>query len=965
MKRNLKRLTTILLSLSIALPASPITTVFAEEIEPEQDVVVAAEEDVTADEPVVIDAEEKDIVLDLGDDTSTGDDTESASSGQPTASGSETASGGESTASGGESTASGGENTASGGENTASDGDKSVSDDDKTVSDDDKTVSDDNIAVDSITLDATATVYVGKTTTLQATISPNNATNQDITWSSNDTSFATVDEKTGVVTGVAVGTATITATVDGKSVSCTVTVEEEPVEEDDVEAITLDGKDIVYLYGGDSYTINATTYPDGKNVNWDWQVWSYEDGEYVYGNVSGVNFEIQGNSIKVTIDADFENREYVMVRAYSGRYDEDIDYYSAEDRVSLVIQENVAALHGDVQPSGNDLWAAVDNAVYTGSKLTPEVRVYNDRQLLYEGTDYTVTYKNNVNANVDRTGTKVSGAKQPQAIVKFKGNYSGSLNPLNFNIAPKSIDSDEILVTIPYAVAPSGTKTVNPSVTITRNGKKLSSKNDYSYIVTASENDTTGLNGVQAVGTYYVQISGKGNYTGTRTEEFYVVDGSTTKLINSAKITTDKKSYVLHDAKNANGEVIPTVTVKLGKNTLKLDTSANTETTVTGNQGDYVVDFYNNDMVGTATVVVTGVNGYAGTKTATFKITAKSLKKVSFSSIADATFDYSDHEPSVTLTDSGKSLVEDSDYSVYYSNNYNAGKATVTFTGWGDYTGTVKKTFKIKPVNLNNAEFYVSETGTYSKSGARLDYDYATYTVSGDEGGYTLQRDRDYTISYKSNKKSSGEATAIIKGKGNFTGTLNKSYKFTIEKADIEMLPMTAPDRPVTSWKATPVIKDGKYTLSAKNDYQNVIYTDEEGKEYTGDYTPKAGDDVIVTVSGKGNYGAGESTKDASGNDIVVPYTNETTYHVYAAGNDISKLKVSVANQTYDGYNSVTLDGKAFTFKGKTLTLGTDYVITGYTNNYKKGNATVTIKGIGQYGGTKTVKFKITAKSAK
>ena len=45
------------------------------------------------------------------------------------------------------------------------------------------------------------------------------------------------------------------------------------------------------------------------------------------------------------------------------------------------------------------------------------------------------------------------------------------------------------------------------------------------------------------------------------------------------------------------------------------------------------------------------------------------------------------------------------------------------------------------------------------------------------------------------------------------------------------------------------------------------------------------------------------------------------------------------------------------------LRIGTDYVITGYRNNTKKGTARVTLQGIGQYSGTKTAGFRIRAKS--
>lgn len=73
----------------------------------------------------------------------------------------------------------------------------------------------------------TVSVAEGSTTQLTATISPSNATNQGITWSS-DSANATVDSSTGVVTGVSVGTATITATTSdgGFTDTCTVTITE-------------------------------------------------------------------------------------------------------------------------------------------------------------------------------------------------------------------------------------------------------------------------------------------------------------------------------------------------------------------------------------------------------------------------------------------------------------------------------------------------------------------------------------------------------------------------------------------------------------------------------------------------------------------------------------------------------------------------------------------------------------------
>ncbi len=83
------------------------------------------------------------------------------------------------------------------------------------------------VAVTGITLNKTsATIEKGETLNLTATVSPNNATNKTITWTSNKTDIATVDSS-GKVTAKAAGTATITAKAnDGsnKTKTCTITV---------------------------------------------------------------------------------------------------------------------------------------------------------------------------------------------------------------------------------------------------------------------------------------------------------------------------------------------------------------------------------------------------------------------------------------------------------------------------------------------------------------------------------------------------------------------------------------------------------------------------------------------------------------------------------------------------------------------------------------------------------------------
>ncbi|MBO6306945.1 MAG: Ig domain-containing protein, partial [Paludibacteraceae bacterium] len=88
----------------------------------------------------------------------------------------------------------------------------------------DFTITPATVSVTDVTLDkTTASIEVGKTVTLTATVEPDNATDKTVTWTSSAESVATVDGN-GKVTAVKAGTATITAKAGDKTATCTVTV---------------------------------------------------------------------------------------------------------------------------------------------------------------------------------------------------------------------------------------------------------------------------------------------------------------------------------------------------------------------------------------------------------------------------------------------------------------------------------------------------------------------------------------------------------------------------------------------------------------------------------------------------------------------------------------------------------------------------------------------------------------------
>lgn len=104
---------------------------------------------------------------------------------------------------------------------------------------------------------------------------------------------------------------------------------------------------------------------------------------------------------------------------------------------------------------------------------------------------------------------------------------------------------------------------------------------------------------------------------------------------------------------------------------------------------------------------------------------------------------------------------------------------------------------------------------------------------------------------------------------------------------------------------------------------------------------------------------------------IVGYYVAQTTYRI--AAKNLSKTQVSVKPMIYnEGEVELTeqmIEDGHLTVYDKTakkyLKYNDEYIITGYKNNTKKGTATLTIQGIGEYGGTKTVKFKIVANPLK
>lgn len=122
------------------------------------------------------------------------------------------------------------------------------------------------VPVGGISLDnASVALKEGQEIQLTAIVSPNDATDKKVTWSSSDTKVATVEN--GKVKAVAEGTATITAKAGDKSASCSVAVSKNII---DVTSVTLDKSSLELVKGAEA-TLSATVKPDdatNKTVTW-------------------------------------------------------------------------------------------------------------------------------------------------------------------------------------------------------------------------------------------------------------------------------------------------------------------------------------------------------------------------------------------------------------------------------------------------------------------------------------------------------------------------------------------------------------------------------------------------------------------------------------------------------------------------------------------------------------------------
>lgn len=279
----------------------------------------------------------------------------------------------------------------------------------------------------------------------------------------------------------------------------------------------------------------------------------------------------------------------------------------------------------------------------------------------------------------------------------------------------------------------------------------------------------------------------------------------------------------------------------INRKTLEVDDQVYLDALVKAQKSGYTHTFDNGTITKAATITS------EGTKTHTCvicgKTTTSTIPKLKDISKATATlaktsvtYTGSVQKPAVTVKLSGKTLSQYSDYIISYSNNIKIGTATVTIKGRGEYSGEIKKTFKITGISIAKAEVSNLKANKYYTGKA------ITQTPVVKVGTKTLKAGTDYTVTFKNNK-AIGKATITIKGKGKYTGTITKTFKIIPKKTTLKT---------ATSPKAGQL----KVTYTKQSNITGYQITYAKNSAFTKSKASKSSAKLTKTISGlkKGTY---------------------------------------------------------------------------------------------------------------
>ena len=570
--------------------------------------------------------------------------------------------------------------------------------------------------------------------------------------------------------------------------------------------------------------------------------------------------------------------------------------------------------------------APISPCLLKNGKAEPTLKAAFKDGSLVADRDYTVAYVNN-----NKVGTA-------SVVIKGKGNFTGE-RTMPFKIAKG--DLGDYNVTSKRAVYLYNGKAVAPRVFVSAKDGGDVPREGVDYKVAYANNNT--------LGTGHATISGIGDYIGSKTVDFAIVDA------------IDMNTYCsvhAYDAFYTGDAVCPKVDVRLNTESYNEaygngGASRSEDAPVEGQ--DYTVSYEDNVGPGVATAVVRGCGRYTGEIRVQFHILRKSDFDLSGCTVrldppfgADRysyalkggkySFLYTgsavEPDVSVSLYDGSGVYVElrsGIDYEVSYRSNTEPGSATAVVRGINGLSGSQSLGFDVVR-KLSVADLLLTN----------YDFEQSVYQL---KPGFALApklkispsfvEGTDYTLSYSGCDKA-GNGLVTVTGTGRYTGSV------AVEVPIVESL-----DRSLLSDCSFDKIKDQVYTGSEI--FPSVVLRSASGAEV--DQT------MECSLRYSNNVNVGKATVTASECTYYSSYIGEvsTSFNILPA--DINDAYcVPISDESYTG-NAIEPD-VLVRFNGKTLVRGVDYDLS-YSDNVKVGTARVVVTGKGNFNGEREMTFSI------
>ena len=662
--------------------------------------------------------------------------------------------------------------------------------------------------------------------------------------------------------------------------------------------VALTDADIVDGTAADTKTISSHTTKISVKQN----------GIEVSPNFYNLTCTVSGSNVRVSVTAKKPTEDVAGKDAAST--DIIVDSTKSAD---FALQTSLDANYGI---------STIPEQTYTGSAIEPTITVTRTSSntalpvTLTKGTHYTVAYKNNI-----------AGGQSGTVTVTGIGSFTGFFSR-DFYIAQRSLTASGISVTASDVIYNNGNPIV-PNVIVMDGTKKLTEGTDYTVSCTNT-----------AIGSATAVVEGIGNYKGTVSKNFNIVDSNKGITNSNAWIYigySDANSYKTY----YNGYAqTPAVTVRVG---------ATKESATLLDSTYYTVTYSDNikgNASGYATITITGRNGYAGQATTTFQILPTEITKYN-TTISGYSTSYaytgSYITPAVSVSVNGYPLTAGKHYTVSYTNNrnisttYSKGRITITAISGSGYTGSTYVEFTIAGKSIYNC----TAAFTNGRSSSAYTGSAIKPAITVRDGYYTILKEGiDYTISYKnaagkvvSSMKDAGTYTVVITGKGNYSGEKTLTYEIT--GSDISGYTVTLRESSVKAdgYSKTPSIasvkKDYFSTLSSA-DY-TVSYQDATGKTVTSMSAPGT---YRVVVTGKNGY---SGTTYATFRIVGLTQTVTVTQDSYKVYDDSDAFKITA---------KATGDGTGFTYTSSNPTVAS-VSYNGVVTPHKVGRAVITVTTTG------------------